>query len=81
MPIDPEMLALCACPACLGPLREESDELVCQTCQARFAIQDGIPNLLLEDARLPEGVATVDQLLKRYGRSDREAASLSLQKR
>ena len=34
---------LLACPTCRGTLRCTHDEVVCESCQARFAIQDGIP--------------------------------------
>lgn len=51
MPIDPELLALLACPSeDHAPLREDGDTLVCTFCASRFPIQDGIPVLLLDEA-------------------------------
>ena len=56
MSIDPELLDLLACPSDdHAPLREqpgaEGTELVCTYCASRFRIDDGIPVLLLDEAR------------------------------
>jgi hypothetical protein len=53
--LDPELLAILACPADHhGPLRVESgaagSTLVCPYCQSSFPVQDGIPVLLADDA-------------------------------
>ena len=55
MAIDPELLALLACPSPdHAPLREDTadgaDVLVCTFCASSFPITDGIPVLLLDDA-------------------------------
>ncbi|MCU1657081.1 MAG: hypothetical protein JWO57_1737 [Pseudonocardiales bacterium] len=56
MPIDDDLLSLLACPSDdHAPLREEHregvDVLVCTHCASAFPIQDGIPVLLLDDAK------------------------------
>jgi len=51
--IDPDLLAICACPSDdHAPLREVADPpaLVCSFCATSFPIRDGIPVLLLDDA-------------------------------
>jgi uncharacterized protein YbaR (Trm112 family) len=63
MPIEPDLLALLACPSDdHAPLRYEQDggaeagveagveALVCTYCGSRFRIDDGIPVLLLDEA-------------------------------
>ena len=50
------LMDILACPLCKGPLelaieREEGDEVVdgvlsCASCEARYPVTDGIPNLL-----------------------------------
>ena len=55
MPIDAELLDLLACPSDdHAPLREETragaEVLVCTYCASTFAIEDGIPVLLLDEA-------------------------------
>ncbi|HZC71778.1 MAG TPA: Trm112 family protein [Jatrophihabitans sp.] len=55
MALDPALLELLACPSDdHAPLREEqrdgADVLVCTYCQSSYAIDDGIPVLLLDEA-------------------------------
>ena len=38
-------LHLVGCPACQGALEEDSDRLICGSCQSKFAIQDGVSHL------------------------------------
>lgn len=54
--IDPELLAILACPVCeeRPPLREEGDFLVCTVCGRKYPVVDGIPHLLPEEAMKPE---------------------------
>jgi len=52
--LDPELLAILACPdAHHSPLTvdEEASELLCTTCDRAFPVRDGIPVLLLDEAR------------------------------
>ena len=53
--IDPEMLALYACPACddRPPVCQQGDTLVCTQCGRIYPIREGIPVLLVEEATLP----------------------------
>lgn len=50
--VDKDLLELLACPWCLGALEELDDRLRCRRCKAQYAVQDGIPNLLVADATL-----------------------------
>jgi len=61
----PEALALLRCP--IDPTRnatllDEETHLVCSNCRVRFRVRDGIPNLLADDAELPQGCANRKQL-------------------
>ena len=52
MALRAELLELLACPSDdHAPLREEGDTLVCTYCESRFPVEDGIPVLLLDEAR------------------------------
>ncbi len=52
--IDPLLLELLRCPRPHhAPLRVEGDELVCTECGAAFPVRDGLPVMLLDEARLP----------------------------
>lgn len=60
--ISDELLAILVCPMGKVPLRKEGDWLICTRCGPRFAIKDDIPNMLIEEAELPEGCATLGDL-------------------
>jgi uncharacterized protein YbaR (Trm112 family) len=55
--VSPELLAIIVCPACHGDLAlTEPDqsgqaELVCQGCGLAYPVRDGIPVLLVDEAR------------------------------
>lgn len=54
--ISPRLLAIMQCPACAGELveRPEPPALVCQgECGRAYAVVDGIPNMLIEEATEP----------------------------
>ena len=58
--LDPELLAILACPDTHhSPLTvdEAASELLCTTCDRAFPVRDGIPVLLLDEARHREGGA------------------------
>jgi uncharacterized protein YbaR (Trm112 family) len=57
-----ELLSLLVCPLSHSPLRREGEALICTRCGAKFAIQDGIPNMLIEEAELPPGCASIEDL-------------------
>jgi uncharacterized protein YbaR (Trm112 family) len=57
MAIAPELKEILACPRCKGELdfREEQGEICCLRCRLVFRIEDGIPVMLLDEARPLEG--------------------------
>lgn len=56
--IDEEFLKILACPACATrpPVRldQARAKLVCTVCGRRYALRDGIPNMLIEESEPPE---------------------------
>ena len=62
--ISQDFLDMLRCP--LGPanarLLLEKDNLVCDRCALRFAIKDGFPVLVVEEAELPAGCESIGQL-------------------
>ena len=65
MNIDQQLLSIIVCPACHGELAEtrgedaggkpdETPELVCQGCGLAYPVRDGIPVLLVDEARRPD---------------------------
>ena len=53
--MDKRLLDLLVCPICKGPLRSvgagDSHELVCRPDRLAYAVRDGIPLMLPEEAR------------------------------
>ena len=57
--MDARLLDILVCPLCKGPLiyKKEDKELICKPDRLAFAIKDGIPIMLAEEARrLPDEV-------------------------
>ena len=55
--VDPELLAILACPLDKQPVTRLGNYLVCQQCQRHYPIRDGIPVMLIDDALTPEQAA------------------------
>ncbi|MCP9958767.1 MULTISPECIES: Trm112 family protein [Streptomyces] len=59
MPLEAGLLDILACPACRAPLADrtadETPELVCtgDGCGLAYPVRDGIPVLLVDEARRP----------------------------
>lgn len=50
--IPPDLLAIMQCPSCGGDLMERTEipALVCQQCGLAYAVRDGIPNMIIDEA-------------------------------
>jgi uncharacterized protein YbaR (Trm112 family) len=70
--VSPELLDLLVCPLGKAPLRLEGDSLVCTRCGLVYRVTDGIPNMLIDEARLPEGVDDIQQLACYPGEGESE---------
>jgi len=57
--IDPKLLEIMQCPACAGELSErmEPPALVCAGCGRAYAVREGIPVMLIEEAVSPQDSA------------------------
>lgn len=62
--INPELLDILRCP--MDPSRTrltlEGDKLLCERCRLGFKIKDGFPVMIVEEAELPPGCASLEQL-------------------
>ncbi|MEM1011113.1 MAG: Trm112 family protein [Planctomycetota bacterium] len=56
------LLEVLRCPVTLSPLRREGDVLVAEVGGLRYPIRDGIPQMIADEAELPDGVASLDEL-------------------
>jgi uncharacterized protein YbaR (Trm112 family) len=64
--IDPELLEILRCPLTRSRLRQEGDFLIAEVGGLAYPVRDGIPVMLIEEARLPAGVASLDEFKQRY---------------
>lgn len=63
MALHPDLKELLACPRCKGELEfhEDRGEIHCLACRLVYAIEDGIPVMLIEEAKpLPAAAPTPD---------------------
>ena len=60
--IDPELLEILRCPLTRSRLRAEGDFLIAEVGGLAYPVRDGIPVMLIEEAKLPAGVSSLDQL-------------------
>ncbi len=53
MTISKELLDILACPKCKGTitLTESQDGLICRNCKLLYEIRDGIPIMLIDEAK------------------------------
>jgi len=47
----------------------KGDRLVCQQCGLKFPIKDGFPIMVVEEAELPAGVDSLEQLPGKHGKT------------
>jgi uncharacterized protein len=53
MTIHPDLLEILACPQCKGDIRlnPAQDGLICDRCRLVYEIRDGIPIMLIDEAK------------------------------
>jgi uncharacterized protein YbaR (Trm112 family) len=54
MSVPKELLDILVCPKCKGDLEYKAgpaEELVCHRCKLRYAVDDGIPIMLIDEAK------------------------------
>jgi uncharacterized protein YbaR (Trm112 family) len=47
--IHPDLLAILVCPVDKQPVRLDGDRLICTGCGRSYPIEDGIPNMLVDE--------------------------------
>lgn len=67
--MDPKLLEILVCPLTRSRLHVEGEYLVAEKPDGaglRYPVRDGIPILLVDEATLPEGVASLDAFKQKY---------------
>jgi uncharacterized protein YbaR (Trm112 family) len=60
--IDPELLEILRCPLTRSKLRQEGDFLVAEVGGLSYPVREGLPVMLMEEAKLPKGVESLADL-------------------
>lgn len=66
---DERLLDILVCPLTHSKLRREGDWLIAERGGLAYPIRDSIAVMLAEEARLPEGVKSLDEFRQRLARS------------
>jgi len=64
--IDPELLAILRCPLTRSRLRQEGDFLIAEVGGLAYPVRDGIPVMLVEEAKLPEGIESLEAFKAKF---------------
>jgi uncharacterized protein YbaR (Trm112 family) len=60
--IDPELIEILRCPLTRSKLRQEGDWLVAEVGGLSYPVREGLPVMLMEEAKLPKGVESLADL-------------------
>lgn len=64
--MDNALLDVVVCPVTRSRLKRDGEWLVSEVGGLRYPIKDGIPVLLPQEAKLPEGVASLEEFRTRF---------------
>jgi len=64
--INADLLEIMRCPLTRSRLKQQGDELVAEVGGLRYPIRDGIPILLIDEAKLPEGISSLDEFKQKF---------------
>lgn len=64
--LDADLLSILRCPLTRSKLRQEGDWLIAEAGGLAYPVRDGIPVMLVEEARLPAGVASLDEFKQQF---------------
>jgi len=53
--IPQDLLDILVCPVDYGKVHLHDAELTCETCGRAYPVRDGIPVMLVDEARMPDG--------------------------
>ncbi len=68
MAVDAELLEILACPNCKTKVElvKDGTALKCGQCKRVYPIKDDIPVMLIEEAKLPPGIDSLDAFKEKY---------------
>lgn len=67
--VDSQILSILRCPLTHSELTIQGAELVAAIGGLRYPIRDGFPVLIAEEAKLPEGIASLEEFKKKFAQN------------
>jgi uncharacterized protein len=64
--IDADLLEILRCPLTRSKLHQEGDFLIAEVGGLSYPVREGIPVMLVEEAKLPAGIATLDDFKRQF---------------
>lgn len=64
--VDADLLEILRCPLTRSRLRQEGDWLVAEVGGLSYPVREGIPVMLVEEAKLPQGVASLEEFKRQF---------------
>jgi uncharacterized protein YbaR (Trm112 family) len=64
--IDAELLDILRCPLTRSRLRQEGDFLIAEVGGLAYPVRDGIPVMLIEEAKLPAGIDSLEAFKEKF---------------
>lgn len=49
--LDKKLLEILACPVCKSSVRLKGDKIICHKCKKYYPVRDGIPVMLVDEAK------------------------------
>ena len=65
-PIDTELLEILRCPITRSRLRQEGDYLIAEVGGIAYPVRQGIPVMLAEEAKLPDGIISLEEFKRQF---------------
>ena len=61
-----DLLEILRCPLTRSRLRQKGEWLIAEVGGLSYPVRDGFPVMLMEEAKLPDGVASLDELKRQF---------------
>ena|ERR1700722_15632754 len=65
--VDPALLEILRCPLTRSELYQDGNFLVAKVGGLRYPVQDGLPVMLIDEAQLPNGIPSIEELKRQLG--------------
>jgi uncharacterized protein YbaR (Trm112 family) len=64
--VDSDLLEILRCPLTRSPLRQDGNWLIAERGGLSYPVRDGIPVMLIEEAKLPPGITSLEEFKSKW---------------